>query len=149
MSPFRLFMKTNFPFVEGTYEANDLWGLFCKLVEHFNQVEGVTETLKQNLNSLYEFLNTLELQDEVNNKLDEMAESGELQEIMAAYLNSRAIFGFDNIADLKTATNLIDGSYVRTLGFYNINDSGGSLYHIRTITNDDIVNEKTKVKNIM
>ena len=51
-----------------------------------------------------------------------MAESGELQEIMASYLNSKAVFGFNTVSDLKNATNLIDGSYAKTLGY--IHDIG-------------------------
>ena len=39
-------------------------------------------------------------------------------------------------------TNLINGSYAKTLGYYSKNDGGGSLYKIRNITNEDIVDEE-------
>ena len=42
---------------------------------------------------------------------------------------------------MKQATNLVNGSFVRTLGFYNINDGGSAKYKIRTITNEDVVDE--------
>ena len=139
LTPFGLFVRHNFPFVEATYEARDNYDLLCKVYKQLMTVEYDQGIAQENINTLYEFLNTLELQDEVNNKLDEMAESGQLQEIMASYLNSKAVFGFDNVSDLKTATNLIDGSYAKTLGYTTKNDCGAGLYKIRTITNDDVV----------
>lgn len=44
-------------------------------------------------------------------------------------LLSRAVV-FDTVADMKAATNLVDGGYARTLGFHTINDGGGALYKI-------------------
>ena len=85
------------------------------------------------------YFTNLDVQEEINNKLDEMVEAGTLQEIIADYLNSKAIFGFDNVQAMKEATNLIDGSYAQTLGYYTKNDGGNGLYKIRNITNDDIV----------
>lgn len=37
---------------------------------------------------------------------------------------------FDTVADMKAATNLSDGDYARTLGYYSVNDGGGALYKI-------------------
>lgn len=37
---------------------------------------------------------------------------------------------FDTVADMKSATNLVNGSYAQTLGFHTINDGGGALYKI-------------------
>ena len=85
------------------------------------------------------YFDNLDVQEEINNKLDDMVESGELQEIIADYLNSKAIFGFDTVESMKSATNLINGSYAKTLGYYSKNDHGGALYKIRTITNQDTV----------
>lgn len=93
------------------------------------------------VNELINWFNNLDVQDEIDNKLDEMAESGELQEIISEYLNSKAIFGYDTVADMKEAANLIDGSYARTLGYYEVNDGGSSLYKIRNVTNEDDVDE--------
>lgn len=100
-------------------------------------VDNNAEAVKE----IQDWINNLDLQDEVNNKLDEMTESGELQEIISEYLNSQAIFGYDTVSDMKSATNLINGSFARTLGYYSKNDGGSGLYKIRTITNDDVVDE--------
>lgn len=109
-----------------------------------NNADAVAE-----LQTLYEELRTyvddyftgLDVQKEINNKLDAMVEAGTLQEIIADYLNSKAIFGYNNVASMKQATNLIDGSYAQTLGYYSKNDDGASLYKIRNKTVNDIVNE--------
>ena len=146
MSPFYLFMKKNFPFVEGTYEANDLWNLFCKLVEHFNQVEGVTETLKQNLNSLYEYLNNLDLQDEVNNKLDEMAEDGTLSELIGAYITNDIIRVVTTRAYLKTMSGLEEGMKVKTLGCYEIGDGGNGYYIIKEQLENETFDESFNIE---
>ena len=79
------------------------------------------------------YFTNLDVQEEINNKLDQMAQDGTLQEIITSYLNSKAIFGFDTINDMKQATNLIDGSYAKTLGYYEKNDGGGALYKINNI----------------
>ena len=85
------------------------------------------------------YFDNLDVQEEINNKLDEMVEEGTLQEIIADYLNSKAFFGYDNISAMKNSTNLINGSYAETLGYYNKNDGGGAIYKIRNITNSDVV----------
>ena len=76
------------------------------------------------------YFTNLDVQEEINNKLDQMVQDGTLQEIIASYLNSKAIFGFDNVASMKSSTNLIDGSYAKTLGYYEKNDGGGATYKI-------------------
>ena len=146
LTPFKLCVLQNFPFIEADFDAITNYQLLCKVVEYLNRVidnqntvEDNFKIMADNLNTLYNFLDTLDLQDEVNNKLDEMTESGTLQEIISEYLNSKAIFGFDNVESMKNATNLINGSYAKTLGYYNKNDGGDGLYKIRNITNDDIV----------
>lgn len=142
LTPFKRFIMTlgELPtsYLESmTYAELVMW--FCNFLQ-----EKVIPTVNNNadaLNDVIHYLETLDLQDEVDHKLDEMVESGQLQEIIADYLNSKAIFGFDNVQSMKEATNLIDGSFAKTLGFYEKNDGGMSTYKIRKITNDDVINE--------
>ena len=100
------------------------------------------QTLYEQLRSYVEdYFTNLDVQEEINNKLDAMVEDGTLPEIVASYLNSKAIFGFDSVASMKESTNLINGSYAETLGYYSKNDGGSALYKIRNITNEDTVDE--------
>ena len=98
----------------------------------------MTEELKAYVENYFE---NLDVQEEINNKLDQMAEDGTLQEIISDYIQTKAIWGFDTVADMKASTNLIDGSFATTLGFHALNDGGGATYKIREITNEDDVNE--------
>lgn len=89
------------------------------------------------------YFTNLDVQEEINNKLDAMAQSGQLTDIIAQYLGLAGVLSFNTIADMKQATNLVNGSTCRTLGFHTINDLGGSFYKIRNIINNDIVDEMT------
>lgn len=89
LTPFQIFVRHNFPFVEGTYEARDNYDLLCKVYQQLKTVEYNQGISQKNIEALYNFLNTLDLQDEVNNKLDEMAESGELEQILENISNSK------------------------------------------------------------
>ena len=117
--------KTVVPAVNGNAEA------VAQLAELFNQLnEYVTN-----------YFDNLDVQEEINNKLDAMVEAGTLQEIISEYLNSTAIWGFESISDMKASTNLINGSYAKTYGSANVSDSNGCFYYIRNKTNDDVVDE--------
>ena len=87
------------------------------------------------------YFDNLDVQEEINNKLDQMAEDGTLQEIITQYIQANTAWCFDTVASMKTADNLINGSFAQTLGYHSKNDGGASLYKIRTITNDDVVDE--------
>ena len=98
-----------------------------------NNGEAVTE-LQEKFIELKTFVDTyfdnLDVQEEINNKLDEMVEDGSLQEIITTYIQANVAWTFDTVADMKSSTNLINGSYARTLGFHNLNDGGGAIYKI-------------------
>ena len=143
---------TNFPYIEKDFDALTDYGLLCKVVDYLNQVIASENAQNENILALYNaftelknyvenYFDNLDVQDEINNKLDEMASSGQLEQIIEQYLNSSAIWGFDTVADMKNATNLINGSFAKTLGYYAANDGGSATYKIRTITNEDIVDE--------
>ena len=98
----------------------------------------VVNELKDYVENYFE---NLDVQEEINNKLDEMAESGVLQDIITSYLQVSGVLAYNTVADMKVAENLIDGSIAKTLGYYSINDSGSAYYKIREISNSDVVDE--------
>lgn len=100
-------------------------------IERFNQLHDY----------VYDYFDNLDVQEEINNKLDDMVEQGTLQNIIYDYINAKAIFGYDNVASMKSTTNLVDGSYAETLGYYSKNDGGGGLYKIRTKLGTDSPDE--------
>lgn len=120
-----------------------------ELINSFNEfttsINTTVEDYIEQFNTLKDYVenyfDNLDVQEEINNKLDDMVEQGTLQEIITSYLNSKALFCYDTVALMKQATNLIDGSFTKTLGFYAKNDGGSSIYKIRTKTNEDIIDE--------
>lgn len=56
-------------------------------------------------------------------------------------IKKKAYF-FNTVADMKNA-KLKEGDMAVTLGFYEKNDGGGAIYKIRTITNDDVIDNMT------
>ena len=148
LTPFKFFVLENFPFIEADFDALTEWQLFCKMGKEMNTIINSVnlsgeqvEKLTNAFNALQEYVNNyfdnLDIQEEVNNKLNEMAESGELVNIIAEYLNVNAILIFNTVADMKNAANLVNGSVCKTLGFYELKDGGGGLYKI---TNNAILN---------
>ena len=89
------------------------------------------------------YFDDLDIQEEINNKLDEMAEQGELTDIIAQYLQLAGILAYDSVADLKAAENLVNGSLVKTYGYYAYNDNGGAFYKVRNIINTDVPDDVT------
>ena len=92
-----------------------------------------------------DYFDNLDVQQEINNKLDDMVDQGTLQTIIYQYLNSVALFTYDTVADMKLATNFVNGSYAKTLGFHTRTDKGGAIYKIRTKTGADTADEMTLI----
>lgn len=143
---FRNFIMENFPFLENDFDALTDYELFCKMMEYVKQFAKDNEDFKRQLNALENYIYNLDIQDAVNNKLDEMAESGELAEIISQYLELATTYTYNSVAEMKAATNLVNGSFARTSGFYSYNDGGGAFYKVRTITNDDVIDEMTIIE---
>lgn len=150
LPPFKWFVLQNFPFIEADFDAITYYQLLCKIVEYLNKVIDEnnligeqTENLTNAFNELQDYVNhyfdNLDIQNEINNKLDEMAESGQLTDIIAQYLELAGVLAYDTVADLKNADNLSNGSIAKTLGNTTYNDGYGAFYKIRTVLNTDVV----------
>lgn len=106
--------------------------------EAITELQTAFTTLKNYVDNYFE---NLDVQEEINNKLDAMAEAGTLTDIIAQYLGLAGVLAFNTVADMKSAENLANGSTAKTLGYHSLNDGGSASYKIRTITNDDVVDE--------
>mgnify|MGYP006974609544 CR=1 FL=1 len=94
---FRRAVLQNFPFIEQDFDALTDYEFLCKVVEYLNQVIVQTNLMEDNenelvrvYNELYDYVNNyfdnLDVQDEINNKLDEFANDGTLEAIFADYI---------------------------------------------------------------
>lgn len=154
LNPFRRFIYTigalpSSYLISMTYEEQLLW--FCNYLE-----KTVIPTIDNNGLAVKElqdkyielksyvdnYFDDLDIQTEINNKLDEMADSGELENLIGQYIELQTTFIYNNVAEMKAATNLVNGSFAKTTGFYSYNDGGGAYYKIRTVTNADVIDEK-------
>lgn len=130
-------------------QVSRMWAKMIELGKAFNNFsEDTAETVNDYIerfttlyNYVHDYFDNLDVQEEVNNKLDQMVQDGTLQEIIGEYLNATAVWGFDTVADMKASTNLINGSFAKTLGYHTKGDGGAGMYKIRNITNDDVVDE--------
>lgn len=138
---FRNWVLENFPFLEDDFDALTDYELFCKMLEYVKQFAKDNEEFKKQLEEMENYLNNLDLQDEVDNKIDELYENGDLAEIITTYLNIAGVLAFNTKADLKSATNLVDGSVAKTLGTDTYNDGYGCLYKVRELVNTDVVDD--------
>ena len=111
-----------------------MWKYLDNTVKVINNNAMITEDFIAKVNELHDYVENyfanLDVQEEINNKLDQMAEDGTLQEIITTYIQANVAWTFDTVADMKSATNLIAGSYAQTLGFHTLNDGGGAIYKI-------------------
>ena len=125
-----------------------------QLTRLFNEFsEDVAETVNdyiERFNTLYnyvhDYFDNLDVQEEVNKKLDAMAEDGTLTALIADYLKTTAIWSFNSISDMKSSENLDDGSFAEICGYYETNDGAKGLYKIRSKSNDDVIDDNKIVQ---
>ena len=106
--------------------------MYGKVNELTEVVNKYTEDFTTLYNYVHDYFDNLDVQDEINNKLEQMADDGELTEIIAQYLNTKALLCFDTVADMQDATYLEAGSFVKTLGKTTKGDGFGAMYKIDT-----------------
>lgn len=117
------------------------------LIRMFNKLSKNTKTTVEDyinqFNELHDYVHdyfdNLDVQEEINNKLDQMAEDGVLADIIAQYLTLAGLLAYSTVADLANASNVAVGSKCRTLGYKRLGDGVYDLYTIREVTNSDVV----------
>ena len=144
MPPFKSWLASNIPAVYDN--TMSYYEELCALIAYLQKQ--VTPAVNANTTGLAalkkyvkDYFEDLDIQTEIDNKLDEMAESGQLAEIIAQYIELNGVLAYDTKAQLKAANNIVNGSICETLGATTITDGKGSLYKIRTITSSDVVDD--------
>lgn len=104
LTPFKRCVLQNFPFIEQDFDSLTNYGLLCKIVEYLNNVISSQNQVINNITALNNafielkdyidnYFDNLDVQEEINNKIDEMVESGELQRILNNPATSENIGG--------------------------------------------------------
>ena len=127
-----------------TIEEQLLWlcsFLTNEVIPTVNNNGEAVEELQQLYVQLHDYVenyfDNLDIQAEVNSKLEDMAQSGELAELISQYLESQAIIGFNTCSALAAAENLANGSFAKTYGQNAYNDTKGAFYRVRQRLNSD------------
>lgn len=120
----------------GKYLEETVYPAINNNAQALAQLQSLFAELKNYVDNYFDNLN---VQEEINNKLDDMAESGTLQEIITAYLNIKGVLGFNTVNEMKSATNLVNGSFAKTYGLNTYNDGKGEFYKIRALINTDVI----------
>lgn len=125
LQPFRYWCQKVLPLVYD--DSLSYYELLCKVVDYLNKTMEDVETLHgdvTNLHAAYEelqgyvnnYFSTLDVQEEINNKLDNMANSGVLYEIIRRYTDPIVNEQNEKInvlnSRMNTFTSLPDGSTV-------------------------------------
>lgn len=127
---FKRYIMQNFPWINEDFDALTNNELLAKVIEYLNDVIENSETEQENIESLYNafvelhdyvknYFDNLDVQDEINNKLDVMAGDGTLEEII-----NQQIFGQIN-EDLTNLTNRVANDEIKPTVF--IGDSYGQV----------------------
>ena len=130
---FRRCVIQNFPFIEEDFDALTDYGLISKIVEYLNKViDRANEFDKyyDELNAAFialksyvdNYFDNLDVQEEINTKLEAMADSGELAEAIANIIALNPMFTYDTVADMIASENLTAGCICQTLGKDTLNN---------------------------
>ena len=84
---FRNFVLQNFPFLEDDFDALTDYELFCKICGYVIEYSKDNEEMKQQIAEFQTYFDNLDLQEEVDKKLDEMAEDGTLEDLFKDYID--------------------------------------------------------------
>lgn len=114
LTPFKLAVLQNFPYIEADFDALTNYGLLCKIVEYLNNVIANQNVVQDNVSALNNaftelknyidnYFKNLDIDDELNNKLDELAKNGTLNQLIGNYINPYLI-QFNNSIDSQNET---------------------------------------------
>ena len=138
LTPFKLCVLQNFPFIEADFDAVTNYQLLCKVVEYLNNVIDNINQLEQNFITLYnyvkDYFDNLDLQNEINNKIDELITTGEFNSFLSG-IYTPEMFGAkgDGVTDDTEAIQ-------KALAFNNVNISKNYL-----ITENLVLHSNLKV----
>ena len=132
LTPFDLVLIQKFPFIEEDFDAINMYGILSKIKDYLNNVIANEQIVTENQQSLYDYVDNyfknLDVQNEINNKLDEMAESGTLNDILVnVFTTAQSIARdtlFNNIQE-AFSTCLANNYILFLTQDYTINDTEG------------------------
>lgn len=103
-----------------------------KAIEGFKALSDKTDNFETTLNNALEYINNyfknLDVQEEINNKLEEMKKNGELADIIAAFL--KAPNCYLSVQSMVADTSITNNSIAITASYNTAGNDGSCLYWI-------------------
>lgn len=120
---FKRFVIQNFPFIEEDFDALTNYQLFCKVVEYLNKVIGSQNEVTEQMEYVLNYFNNLDVQDEINNKLDQMAEDGTLASLISTHIlgDLSTLHTTDKSSIVAAVNEVCDETDANTTGIQALN----------------------------
>lgn len=118
LTPFKYFALTNFPYIEADFDALTNYELYSKICEYINNIASSQNDVIDDFNELYDtwletkeyidnYFENLNVQEEINNKLDEMASNGTLTTLIKPFFDE-AINSIPSLVTTWLNTNITE-----------------------------------------
>lgn len=151
--PFRFWCQSVLPLVYD--DSLSYYELLCKVVAYLNHCIADLNKMGKDVNGLYgayvklqdyvnNYFDNLDVQEEINKKLDEMAENGQLEQVIEQFLKFNTFRVFETFAKMVESKGLYNGEYVSVLGHYTADDGGACSYLITDSQTDFTVATATE-----
>lgn len=137
LTPFKMWLVnqintwgcSNFPFLESDFDKLTNYAMMMKLMKAMNKVISNENKVEEDMTNLFNaftelqnYINTyfenLDVQDEINNKLDDMAQSGELTDLLSVVVQNEIMPLINeqnqNISDIEDTVDL-QNQNIRTI----------------------------------
>lgn len=141
--PFKFWCQHVLPLIYD--DSLSYYELLCKVVNYINQLLGDVSTLSAAFTQLKAYVDnyfsSVDFQTMANEKLDEMAENGELQNIIGKFL---PVLYVETVADISTLetidflSNNANVKIIKTKGYYSVNDGGATTFYIGETADNDV-----------
>lgn len=136
LQPFRYWCQKVLPLVYD--DSLSYYELLCKVVDYLNKTMEDAETLHSDVDNLYDayvklqgyvndYFKNLDVQQEINNKLDELVKDGTLEKILSHIFKKKANF-YDSVESMKKDTMLSPYDFCVVLAYEKTNGQNAYYY---------------------
>ena len=106
----------NFPFLEGDFDKLTNYGMLMKMMKCLNDIINNENLVEDDMSKMYQaftelqtyinnYFDNLDVQEEINNKLDSLVADGTLENLISAYIQPRIEAQNEEIESFKTTVN--------------------------------------------
>ena len=151
LKPFRFWCQKVLPLVYD--DSLSYYELLCKIVDYLNKTMEDVSTLNDDVTNMFEaytelqnyvnnYFDNLDVQEAINNKLDDMAESGVLDDLMQPTISQRTAEWL--ASHVTPGEGVIDNSLTIRGASADAAETGKYIFEYRALTGYNIMDDHTK-----